>query len=586
MAPIRVILFRGVLPALLLWATAARAADLDYIAALVKGGATQLALKVLDASQKSNLPALEWSRLEQQRFAVLRALRRWDELTRRVDKLPENVPIEFRREALEEAAQARLATNDAEGARRYLRRLLWNTRAEGDTAAHARRLIIRTYVQEGRLGDAQVALLRYQQDYQAKSEPWQVLRAEILLQADNPQAAFSALTGLQSYEAKLLRLTAALRSKQQRPNEVFAASRQLAGTLSSRADLRRAAWVLAAEAAGTGADDESRVLALEQALSVPANGEQPLFRADADDLWRAYDRLAERIGNSAKLLVGNDDVWLEKAESVPCTSHHIARAIYGFLSRRAFEPDVRSLAHRRLASGLMRDGRSQTLESLYTASELYPTAVDIPPSVRYALADKAIADYNIRLAADLIKGLDSPPEGEVPEDWSLRRARILVYAGDYRAAVGLLHGVLTAQSKLDLDLTGRFLQILFDLQAVDRHDDALALLQSVYDRSDSDKVRREILFWMADSHNTMKRYNAAAEHYLRSATFAGAAGEDPWGHTARFYAAEALGRAGLTDDARRVYRKLMQSTADPRRRAQIERQMQQLWLNEKPASTP
>src|SRR5688572_10112257 len=149
----------------------------------------------------------------------------------------------------------------------------------------------------------------------------------------------------------------------------------------------------------------------------------------------------------------------------------------------------------------MRDGRSQTLESLYSASALYPVATDIPPSVRYALADMAIADYNIRLAADLINGLDSPPEGEAPEDWGLRRARILVYAGDYRAATGLLQGVIAAQPKLDVDLTGRLLQVLFDLQAVGRHDDAVSLLQSVYAHSDNDKVRRETLFWMADSQS-------------------------------------------------------------------------------------
>lgn len=569
-----------------MWATAARAADLDYIAALVKGGATQLALSALDASQRSDLSALEWSRLEKHRLAVLRALHRWDELAQRVDKLPEDVSLEFRREALQDAADARLSANDSEGARRYLRRLLWDTRAEGTAAAQARRLIIRSYMQEGRLGDAQTALLRYQQDYQAKSEPWQVLRAEILLQVGNPREAFSALAGLQSYEARLLRLTATLRSKQQRPGDVLAASQKLARALSSRDDLRRAAWVLAAEAAGAVPDDESRVFALEQALSTPVNGEQPLFVADSEDLWSAYDRLAERIGNSAKLLVGNDITWFEKAESIPCATHHVARALYAFLSRHAFEPDARTLAHRRLAAGLMRDGRAQTLESLYTQSVRYPVVADIPPPVRYALTDKAIVDYNIELAAELIKDLDSPPDGAEPEDWGLRRARILVYAGDYREAVELLQGVLAAQPTLPVDLTGRLLQIVFDLQAIGRHEDTLGLLQSVYDRSDSDKVRRETLFWMADSHNAMKRYGAAAEFYLRSATFAGASGEDPWGHTARFYAAESLGRAGLTDDARRVYRKLMASTADPRRRSQIERQMQKLWLNEKSVSTP
>ena len=90
---------------------------------------------------------------------------------------------------------------------------------------------------------------------------------------------------------------------------------------------------------------------------------------------------------------------------------------------------------------------------------------------------------------------------------------------------------------------------------------------------------------MADSQNALKHYDAAAELYLRSATFGGASGEDPWGHSARYLAAEALGRAGLVDDATQVYQKLMASTPDPRRRAQIQRQMQQLWLRGKPTSS-
>jgi hypothetical protein len=565
---------------------AARAADLDYIAALVKGGATQLALRVLDAEQKNDLPAVEWARLEQQRLAVLRSLRRWDELTQRVDKLPKNTPAAFRRAALQDAAEARLAKNDPEGARRYLRQILWSSGVDANTAAQVRRLVIRSYMQEGRLTDAQTALSRYQQDYQAKTEPWQVLRAEMLLQSGNAQAAASALTGLQSYDARLLRLTAALRAKNQKPAEVVAAARQLAEALSSRPALRRSAWALTAEAARAGSDDDAQVLALEQALSIPGSGEQSLLDATSDDLWRAYDRLAERLGNTAKLLVGNDDGWLDKAESVSCATHHVARAYYAFLSRRALDADVRTLSHRRLATGLMRDGRAQTLESLYTQSERYPAASDIPVPVRHALADKAIADYNIRLAADLIHGLNAPPQGELPEEWALRRARILVYAGEYGVAVESLRALLAAQPKLDPDLTSRLLQVLFDLQAVGRHEDALALLSAVYDRADGDRTRREILFWIADSHNALKHYVSAAEYFLRSATFAGASGEDPWGHTARFYAAEALGRAGMIEDARQIYQKLIEATPDPRRRTQIERQMQQLWLNPKPVSTP
>jgi hypothetical protein len=567
------------------FAASAGAGDPEHVAALVKGGATQLAQRLLDAEQKSNLPAEEWVLWERQRFDVLRALRKWDDLAKRVQRLPEHVPAEFRHEALVLAAEARLAANDPDGARRFLRQLLWQEQVRGEAAAQARRLIIRSYTQEGQLADARAALLRYQQDYQAKSEPWQVLHAELLLQAGDARAALPVLAGLQSYEARLLRLTAILLAKQQPARDVLAATNKLAAALESRPELRRSVWILAAEAAREAGDDGAQVLALEQALSLPEGEPQPLFRVTADDLWQTYDRLAERGGNIARLLVGNDDDWLEKAEAVACTEHHLARAWYAFLSRHAAQDEVRALSHRRLALGLMRDGRSHTLEALYTKSQRYPAASGVPEQVRYALADKAIADYNISLAAELVRGLDAPPEGEAPEDWGLRRARILIYAGDYAAAAKLLTEIMTAQDVLDVELTGRLLHVLFDFQAVDRHDDALKLFRAVYERTDSERIQREVLFWMADSHSALKRHADAAESYLRSATFNGASGEDPWGHTARFLAAEALGRAGLVDDARQVYLKLLASTPDPRRRAQIQRQMQQLWLRRKSAST-
>src|SRR5256885_13183026 len=61
---------------------------------------------------------------------------------------------------------------------------------------------------------------------------------------------------------------------------------------------------------------------------------------------------------------GNDDDWLDKAESVPRVEHHIARAYYAFLIRRATNAATRASSHQRLAAGLLRDGRSGTLEML------------------------------------------------------------------------------------------------------------------------------------------------------------------------------------------------------------------------------
>ena len=115
---------------------------------------------------------------------------------------------------------------------------------------------------------------------------------------------------------------------------------------------------------------------------------------------------------------------------------------------------------------------------------------------------------------------------------------------------------------------------------------ALPLLEGLYSRVDSGKFRRELLFWQAESQAGLGRHRESAELYLRSATYGGQPGEDPWGHTARFQAARELASAGHPRDARDVFRRLLASTSDPHRRSVIERHIQQLWLIESQRQQP
>ena len=99
-------------------------------------------------------------------------------------------------------------------------------------------------------------------------------------------------------------------------------------------------------------------------------------------------------------------------------------------------------------------------------------------------------------------------------------------------------------------------------------------------------MQREIYYWIAESRSALGEYREAAELYLRSATFENPTGGDMWGQTARYHAAETLGKAGLTQDARLVFQALLKHTADAKQRAVIERSIQQLWLIEKKTTTP
>ena len=561
---------------------------LARVQALVKGGATQLALKVIDQNQPDISETENWIRWEKQRYALLRAQHQWPKLVERALNLPEGLPPAFVLWAKTEAVHASLEAGDADGARRILRGLLWSGQGKDDERAEWRQLVIRSYLLEDNVADALVALSRYRDDYEANTSAWRELEATILIRAGRAKQAYLLVGDIKTYEGQLLTLLAGLRSKVLTPAVVLARSRSLAEETRNQPAFSYQAWMLAAEAAGRADDSLQRMYALERALTGARQYASPdhLLTVKADDLWRAYDRYAERLGNEARLLVGNDAAWIKKAESWKRDDAMQARAFYAFLITHAGSDDTRALATRRLTESLIEDGRAEVLRVLYAASARYPDLASVPDYVRYRLADQALSDFDIDFAARIMQGLDKAPAGEDADNWTLRRARILTYAGKYSDAAALLNGLLTGKTNIDDAFAERYLQVIFDLQGADQHVKALGLLDSLFQQAGNPRTQREILYWMADSRLALGEYQKAAELYLRSAVYNTPLGGDMWGQTARFHAAEALAKAGLTQDARQVYQKLLKYTEDARQRAVIERNIQQLWLIEKTSTTP
>ncbi|MDH4133987.1 MAG: hypothetical protein OEV31_04305, partial [Gammaproteobacteria bacterium] len=276
----------------------------------------------------------------------------------------------------------------------------------------------------------------------------------------------------------------------------------------------------------------------------------------------------------------------KKAVSFKRDDAMLARAFYAFLCRQGASEATRELAARKLADSLIEDGRVEVLRALYTAKERYPELTGVPAYVRYRLAEQALAVYDITFAASVMRGLDKAPNGEDDDNWALRRARILIYAGRYDEAQEIFTGLLPEKKKVGDVLAERILQVIFDLQAAGQHIKAIAQLERLFSISDNPRTRREILYWIAESKSALGDHQAASELYLRSAHYQHPTGGDMWGQTARYHAAEALGKAGLMQDARSVYQNLLRFTEDARQRAVIERNIQQLWLTEKKTTMP
>ena len=553
---------------------------LEQITVLAEGGATQLALRLLEKQQPPMTEADNWFRWEKQRFEIYGVQQDWDAVARRVGQLPADVPDNVRQWCLNQAARAMLKAGDAPAARRYLRQLLWQEQADDVLVAAWRRMVIRSYLLEDNVEDAQTALLRYIQDFNTKGAAWQRLHARVLLRADRPKDAFDILAGNQSHEGRLLRLLAGLRAGLTPASRVLADGLKLAEATRTKPEAQREAWFLVAEAAAALKDTRNRALGIELALSLPANepAVSKLYRIGPDDLWQAYLDLAKAQGNARRLLVGDDAPWFRQAKSYKRDESLLARSLFAMVAQKGQQPESRLLAHERLVDSLLLDGRETAVKLLYLNSERYPGDADIPQIVRHRLADTALRAYDIELASRMIKGLYEPLEGEDPTRWTLRQARILIYGGEVEAAVEKMNGLLIGHPDLDDGFVGPYLQVLFDLQAINRHAEALDLLDQVFARAKGDRTRREMLFWMADSKKALGEHLEAAELYLRSAIYKTPQGGDMWGQSARFYAAEALAEAGLTEDARNVYRELLRHTTDAKQRAILERNVQRLWL--------
>lgn len=552
------------------------------VESFITGGARELAMRSIDTRQTGDMPVESWMRWERLRIRLYRNRGDWSAISARIQSMPESTPASFRQWLLVEAAQAELNAHHGAAARKYLRQLVWASGATNKQMAHWRRLIIRSYLVDNRVDDARTALLRYKADYRAHSDAWQILHARVLMRGQDYQQAFHVLSDVQTTEANLLRLHAALNSGIYKPAAVMARARRLAARPRLKPGQLRSTWLIANQAARKLDDQNLATAFLELALNVglPENPDDAFFPLKADDLWRSYTELAEVVGNRERLLVGDDTPWLDKAGQLAQSDAVSSRAIYGFLAIRVGGTSARDIAHQRLIDALFAENKQAVARAIYAHSAYFETPTAIPDSVRYQLANEALKVHDVHQAAIWMKDLHMPPSGEDVDQWTLRRARTLVYAGDTKPAIELLRNMLSERETLTEDMSKRTIQVLFDLQAVREHGDAYQLMQLVYDRVEKQNVRRELLYWMGESKVALKEYEKAAELYLRSATLGQPKGADLWGQSARYQAAEALGKAGLAEDARSIYRGLLRVANDAKRRALIERRLQQLWLQE------
>jgi hypothetical protein len=557
---------------------------LELLKSISASGAPALTLKMLDQAQpKVDVDLYEWILWEQERYAILSKWQQWDELIVRIERLPDDLPIQFQNQATTHRINAYLELDQTATARKILRQQLWQSASYSNVDEQTwRRQIIISYIKDNRLADAQAAMLRFDQDFEEETPDWSILRATVLIQTERYKLAMQLLKGLDSWQAKATYRLAQLKADQITANDL----RRLIDPKMEHPDTSDDELTTLAALRFFAAEQLSlvdRVVALEGLFQIGHHSSLGLFKLPPDTLWDAYIEYAQLVGNRAELLIGDDAKWLELANDVVKVTPIKARSLFASLIVNSTDTAlIRQAAEGYLNSfGEAAETKQNLLDQLFNRSENFANAGRIPPNIRYQLVDLALKKADIDEATRLMSGLTSYPEGTSRFNWQLRQARVLILGGRYDEGSQIMQGLIAEYKETSTQNTDRILQVLFDMQTVGLHNQTIPLLNQLLGASIDPRQHREILFWIADSYKGMKKFDQAALLYLQSAMLPGPTTMDPWAQTARFNAAENLQQSGLSDDARRIYEGLLQITQAPARRALLNRSIQQLWL--KPA---
>lgn len=564
------------LPALANTDTEQQLAELQQ---LIAAGASQLAVQQFDQQQPRFADdPVAWITWERVRLQLHREQADIPALRSRIASFAADIPNDFLRHANTELITALIQEKQGAAARNLLLPLLRQHPEKRYWQTRWRRLLFESYLVDKRYLDAAVEVEKYTADYAIElpdpkaAEPGiqrypqnlqlpstralKRLQARILLHTIRSAEAADLVRDDNDPKLYLVKLLAFLRSSDRPVEDIAQEASAIANDRNRPMPARKSAWVLKAFTARALQEPIDELNALEKALGLAPqeNFHDPLLSVSAQDLWQRLITLAPRIP--------------------PRSQHPVA--VHSRLAQRIAQNNTNA-AHQQLILELQKLPYGDALaEKLYRDKNRFPTAESLPLAARYLLVERLLDRSDIETAAQFIHALPNPPVGEKNLAWQMRRSRILILGGKITTGIEVLQQLLADHPRLPADEVDRLLQIVFDLQKLERHQAALSLFQQLQQRTLSRRQQREILFWMAESATALNQPRRAAELYLQSAIYNDAYALDSWARTARFQAAAALTKAGLLNDARAQYRQLLTVAKDQFERTMLYSLIEQL----------
>ena len=537
-------------------------------------GLGQLALSVL-----GSLPATDQEAMltrARERWKLLEEQGRWDllttELTQRFKEQPDP---EFLEVGLR-LSSALLMTAKGSRAQAVSRTLLAEGQFDPDAVQEIQRNIIKAYIVQGLVADAEIVAQRYQLEYAPDETAWQLLRARIALAGHRPKDAVFQLIGAESYEAQLWRAYAEWRSG---ALSIDLALTRLGAVLIpvELVRLESTRHAMLAEVASEVGYARSRVGAIEYLLLHKAEADPLLAKQDSDSLIKSYRALGQTVLKDLSLL---DDQAITAWKAL-VTGGDLdaleARSLCVYLLTRALPRREQQLAHSWLVHQLLDEGYAGLLGSFYGENGLLGRYSDLEDETLLLLVDQALAESDFARAADLQSMIDGPPQGVNHGAWVLRSARLQILGGNASAGAAELKVWLTQLQAMAPASLDQVMQVMFDLQFLGKHRLALELFEVVAPLVQTHGQKRELLYWVAQSWAELDDHVRSAAYFVESAFWAGAT-TDPWSRSALYRAGQELESGALYDDAGVIYHRLLGDTTDPKLQAKLRYRLAQLQL--------
>ncbi|HHJ80889.1 MAG TPA: hypothetical protein ENJ65_04570, partial [Candidatus Tenderia electrophaga] len=346
---------------------------LQELTFLTTEGAESLGMHLLADAEPDLAQAPEaWIEWHRQKVLLLQQKGRWAEVVREYEALPVNVPVSHQNWLFAELVHSYLAMAAGEQARDLLLSLIWTSPLDAKRLPDLRRLVLQSYLVDGRYENARTALLRYEQDYSDAGLDHELLalKARLLIASDRANEAAVLAVVSDEPQVRSVYVLALLKGLTPLDADLLAEALHWLAAPQLGLALKQSIFTALFEKIKRLSDFSRRVEALEGLLGID-NIDGAQATAVVDALWFALTEYGRQLANEQQLLVGNFGPWFVFAEALGQPNSRKAEAIYTWLALKAQGTDINARAHGLLVTLLEQQGQMPLLRAMYLSSSQF-----------------------------------------------------------------------------------------------------------------------------------------------------------------------------------------------------------------------